>query len=122
VIEDFIKWLNEEMALRGWNQAELARKAGVSRAAISNILSSMRTPGPDLCGAIAQAFQIAPEVVFRKAGLLPESAESQMNEDLADLVTTYNALSLEDRLTLKAFAKFLLYKKPGQGGEDKSSS
>ncbi len=46
--------------------------AGISRAAVSLILSEDRQPGPEVCVALAKALGYAPEDVFRIAGLLPQ--------------------------------------------------
>ena len=89
----FSIWLKSEMDKRDWNQSELARKADVTRSAVNGVLTGARNPGNDLCEAIAKAFNMPPEDVFRFAGLLPpkqkkdkltEEAEyllSQMPED-----------------------------------------
>ena len=69
----FAEWLSNELELRGWSQADLARAADVPRGSINNLLTNMRKPGPDLCTAMAQAFNYPPDMVFRKAGLLPEN-------------------------------------------------
>lgn len=78
----FSDWLEIEISKRGWSQAETARQAGVTRSAINGVLSKTRTAGNDLCEAIARAFKIPPEVVFRKAGLLPNKPEKdQLSEE-----------------------------------------
>lgn len=69
---DFPEWLNDELQQRGWTQADLARKSGLTTAGISRILSGQRDPGPEALIAIAEALKLPPEHVFRKAGLLPE--------------------------------------------------
>ncbi len=68
---DFAEWLNGELQKRGWNQAELARRAGISREAVSTTLSRKRKPGFQVCSGIAHAFGIPIMDVFRLAGLTP---------------------------------------------------
>lgn len=69
IVETFFSdWLLKEMNARTWSQADLARAAGLSRTAVSNVLSQQRQPGPEFCVAIAQAFGYPPEVIFRAAG------------------------------------------------------
>jgi transcriptional regulator with XRE-family HTH domain len=68
----FITWLKNEIDIRGISQAELARRSSLTTGAISHIFSGSRRPGPDLCTAIANALNYPPDLVFRKAGLLPE--------------------------------------------------
>lgn len=72
-MDTFTNWLEEELQKREWKPAYLAHKAGISRGALSNILSGLRRPGHEVLNAIAQALSIPPEIVFRQAGILPES-------------------------------------------------
>lgn len=44
------------MHLRGWKQAETAKRAGVDQKVISYILSQKKTPGLDVVDKIAAAF------------------------------------------------------------------
>lgn len=67
----FSDWLFTQINAKGWSQAELAARAGVTRTAISDVLSQRRNPGHELCNAIARALNLPPETVFRAAGLLP---------------------------------------------------
>ena len=83
---DFSEWLREEMKRRGLNQSDLARAANVTRAAINGIMTGARGPGQDLCNAIAQAFSMPPEEVFRKAGLLPPSHDKSPLTKEADFL------------------------------------
>ena len=69
---DFVEWLEEEMKLRGWSQAELARRSGIHTGHLSNVLSRERMPGLDFCVAIAKAFKISPLIPLKQAGLLDE--------------------------------------------------
>lgn len=70
-MEDFSKWLLGELNKRGWTQAELARRAEITPAQISRVLSRTQQPGPDTCAGIARALAITPEEVLRRAGYLP---------------------------------------------------
>ena len=75
----FSGWLQEEIDKREWTQANLARKAHVSRAAVSQVISENRKPGPDFCRAIAHALDLPEEDVFRQARLLSPKAEEPPN-------------------------------------------
>jgi len=68
----FTAWLINELSVRGLSQSGLARKSKLTSGAISHVISGSRKPGPDLCTAIANALNYPPDLVFRKAGLLPE--------------------------------------------------
>jgi len=69
--EELTRWLSEEVDRRGWSYREIARRGGLSSGAISNVIKGKSSPGWDLCVGLARALDVAPEVVFRKAGLLP---------------------------------------------------
>lgn len=87
----FSAWLSAELQARDWSLSKLADRSGLSPAAISMVLSEVRNPGPDLCLAIANAFGMPADVVFRIAGLLPP--EPEQNASLRE------ALHLFDKLT-----------------------
>lgn len=66
----FVEWLLDEVRTRGMNYSEVARKGGISHARISQVLSGEK-PGRRFCQAIARAFNLRAEEVYRRAGLLP---------------------------------------------------
>ena len=68
----FSDWLTEVLEEKGWSYADLARKAGVTRGAIGNLVRGQRQPGPAILQAIAGALNLPPDNVYRAAGLLPE--------------------------------------------------
>ena len=87
---NFSGWLTTELEERNMSQSELARQAGVTRAAINGVLTGSRNPGNDLCIGIADAFGLPPETVYRKAGLLPPTTEAEEDERLLNYL--YNNL------------------------------
>lgn len=102
----FSEWLYQQIDKRGWSQSELARRAKVSRTAISNVLNNNRQPGTDLCLAIADAFKMPPEHVFRAAGLLPPNPD---NDPLLDRANHLLAqLPPEKQQEALAFLDFLV--------------
>jgi len=80
----FISWLYAEIEKRDLSLRQLGRMAGVSAVAISNVLNENRKPGIRLCRGLARAFQIPPEDVLRRAGLLPPAPpeSASLNEAL----------------------------------------
>lgn len=78
---DFSDWLVDWLNKKGWTQSELANRAGVTRTAISDVISRRRNPGTDLCLAIARALDLPPEIVFRAAGLLPPAPSNTEFEE-----------------------------------------
>ncbi|MFN3077424.1 MAG: transcriptional regulator [Alphaproteobacteria bacterium] len=67
----FGEWLEGELTNRGWDKAELARRAHTSQAQIGRIINGSRQVGPDVALSIARALGESPEAVFREAGFLP---------------------------------------------------
>ena len=78
---DFVTWLKGELDLRGWTMKDLAEKADLTASTISRLLSGERQPGPESLGAIAKAFDLSPEFVFRKAGVLPRAISRYKETD-----------------------------------------
>jgi len=89
-METVIDFLKDNMKKRNWSQADLARKSGLDTSLVSNILSGRRNIGVTSANAIAKAFKIPPEIIFRKAGLLPEVFDS--SERLEELIYLYNLM------------------------------
>ena len=56
---DFATWIRDELNRRGWSQASLAERAGLSRSSISKMLTSgRRKPGMRFFVGIAAAFEM----------------------------------------------------------------
>lgn len=89
----FATWIINELDRRGWNQSELARRAGLSPTAVSDVLSSRRNPGLVFCDGIAQAFKMPSEDVYRIAGLLP--GETDADPTLSKIQHLFSALQDE---------------------------
>lgn len=70
-------WLLHEMDKRGWSQSDLARSADLNRAVINKLLSGQSTPRPSTLAALARAFKVPVERLYRVCGLLPEIPESE---------------------------------------------
>lgn len=73
--EDFVAWLVEELRTRGWPQAEFARRAEISPATVSRVLSGENNPGEDFLVGAARALGVPVEEVMRRAGKLPDYGE-----------------------------------------------
>lgn len=93
----FISWLENEMETRRWTKSDLMRASGLSHTMISLVLSGDKGVGPDFCNGIARAFSIAPELVFRKAGILPALPGPEDDELARQLVESFKRLDIEQR-------------------------
>lgn len=101
-MDHFSEWLREQLKIRGWDQAELARRSGITPGQISRIITAMRQPGPDAVNGIATALRVPAEEVMRRAGLLPMPASATMDDRrvVQELDRKIKRLSAEDRLYL----------------------
>lgn len=93
VNDTFKLWLIDIMKMKGWNQSELARRAGLSPAAITDVLKGRRNAGTDFCDGIAAAVKFPPAEVYRIAGLLPP--EPDKDDRLYKIQTLYHTLKDE---------------------------
>lgn len=77
----FPEWLQEQLDSRGWDQAKLAKRSGLTRGAISHVLNGDRQAGVDFCIAMARAFGIAREEVFKVRGWLLQQPSPVISVD-----------------------------------------
>jgi transcriptional regulator with XRE-family HTH domain len=103
--EDFTNWLLEQIEQRGWDQAELSRRSGVTTAQVSRIFTGERKAGPEVARKFARALGLPPETVFRQAGLLPKARLQVEGEE--ELLHLFAELTGEDRQRLLAIARTL---------------
>ncbi len=114
---EFIEWLEQQLEEKRWSGAELARKAKVSQAIVSLVLNGQRQPGPDFCEAVAGAFKIPSDVVFRKAGLLPpEPANDEQRQELVHLFELMDVTNREDTID---YARMKLEKQERESKNEK---
>lgn len=74
-MENFGDWLLERLKEKNMSQSELARIAGLSKGTISNLINGTKGAGQDSLKAVATALKLPPDLVFEKAGLLPQKPE-----------------------------------------------
>lgn len=97
----FIDWLNNKLTEKGWTQADLSKRAQVSTAMISSVLSGRREPGINFCNSIASVLRVPPEDVYRLAGLLPSEPEPE-DKTLYKIQNLYHTLR-EDSASCRLF-------------------
>ena len=56
--------LKDHRAARGWTQADLAERAGVTRKTINTVENGVFTPSTTLALRLAQAFEVPVETLF----------------------------------------------------------
>lgn len=101
----FVAWLEAELAQRRWSYHQLARRAGISHSLLSRVRAGA-VPSWSACSAVAGAFDLPPEQVFRQAGLLPPIPPEQSEyEEFRRLLAR---LSEEDRQELLEIARLKL--------------
>ena len=105
-MESFGEWLSLQLNERRWRQADLARAANLDSAVISNLVNGRRGPGEDTCRAIAHAFGLPAESIYRAAGLLPELPT--MDEAMREILEyKLGELTLAQREEVLRFIEFI---------------
>jgi transcriptional regulator with XRE-family HTH domain len=107
-VNTFSDWLLEKLRERNWSQSDLSRRAGVSRTAISNLISEKRGPGADLASAIAQALGVSIDEVFHAAGIMKTNLVDDRATRLAHRIAQ---LPEEDQEVLDAMIDGLFLKR-----------
>lgn len=103
-METMIEYLESNLRQRGWTQADLARKSGLDSSLVSNFFAGRRNVGAASAVSIARAFNVAPEIVFRKAGLLPNVPESTAEEE--QLLYLFRQMTPGQRRDVLEYADF----------------
>jgi transcriptional regulator with XRE-family HTH domain len=93
----FSEWLQLELDRRGWSQSDCARSANLNRAVINKLLSGKSRPQPSTLAAIARAFKIPVETVYRAAGLLP--ANTDHDDSTQELLHIFKSIQSPQRKT-----------------------
>ncbi len=94
--DKFSDWLNKEMSEQGLNDAELARRAKLTRATIGNYRNrKIKKPDNETLKSIADGLRISDVTVFRKAGILDPVDET--DEIIVEFLSNFKGLSLIDK-------------------------
>jgi transcriptional regulator with XRE-family HTH domain len=102
----FGEWLQEELEKRGWTQAELARRAKLTRGGISSLISGRNHPTAQTCVALARALDLPAETVLKAADLLPELPAPENDPTLGQLVDLMRRMTPEEREEVLAYALY----------------
>lgn len=109
---DFSEWLHNQLKEHGWTQAELARRSGISPSQITRVLSGSRGLGEQSVRAIADAFKLPPEEVYRAASLLPPISKER--SQLSELTYLINLLDDDNLQEVIDYARHRLEKQEGK--------
>jgi len=105
---DFAAWLTDEMNKRGWRNADLVERSGMSRAMVSQVPSQQRQAGLEFCVGVAKAFGIPPEDVLSRAGLIPPRPNVDRIYRIQELAERVSRLPPErQRRVMEAFLTLL---------------
>ena len=100
---DFVDYIEDELQRREWSRSDLARKGDITPTQVTRILSRKQMAGKDFCQAIARAFNVPEEDVFRRAGILTSKSKlSPLAERAAHLVE-----SIDDEKEKEMVIRFL---------------
>jgi transcriptional regulator with XRE-family HTH domain len=100
----FNEWLLKEVQKTELSFAEIARRGGISHSRISQVLGG-DLPGADFCIGIAKALRLPPEVVLRRANILPSKSTAKEEEER--LLHYFDQLSPGDQQRLISIARAL---------------
>jgi transcriptional regulator with XRE-family HTH domain len=102
---EFHEWLEKQMKERGWGVSETANRAGVVPSTISMLLNAQKHPAAETCVALAKAFGEPPEVVLRRAGIMPPVPEQTEEEER--LLDLFRSLTPHERQIVLAMLRGL---------------
>lgn len=105
LVNELLTWLNTEIGNRGWSNNELARRAGMSSAGLSKVMTGRNAITWDFCYLVAQALKEPPEKLFRLAGLLPPTSPER-DQMIQEIVEILKQLSSEERQHILDYARF----------------
>ena len=87
---EFGEWLEAELAKRGWSRRQLALRAGITPASVTNIVRTGAMPRMETIIKMAEAMGEDPAVVLRAAGIVPTYVPETTDE--GNLLRIFRAL------------------------------
>jgi transcriptional regulator with XRE-family HTH domain len=111
----FWEWVEGELGRRRLTYHRVEREARVANATVSKPARNRSEPSVKVCRAIAQAFGMELEVVYRRAGLLP-ALPAEVEEE-REALRLFRSLGREVRAAILATMRNLLgLTGAGEGG------
>jgi transcriptional regulator with XRE-family HTH domain len=108
---EFANWLESILLEKGMIPAELSRKSGIAKSAVSNILNNQRKPDVDTLIAFAEALQIPRLEIFTAAGYLGKEGKKEYREDVERFTHYLSQLDEEDKQILLEMARTIAERK-----------
>lgn len=96
--KDFLQWVVNELRLRAWRNADLARAGEMSESMVSRVLNGGSKVTWDFCNGVALAFKTRPEPLYRHAGLTPPLPPAVTEE--TEIVGLIRKLPEQERLII----------------------
>ena len=103
VLSGFLAWLDTHLTRLGWTDHQLAKNAGITHPVISKARRQIQTVGWEACIGIAQALDLPPEVVLRRAGHLPIPADQ--DDEAEELLHLFQQLPQDKKTDLLNIAR-----------------
>jgi len=108
--DKFVNYLKSEIEKRNLTVTDLAKKTGLTRAAIYNVFNGDKKPGVKFCLRVSRAFEVAPEEVLREAGLLPELPDM----DISEAIEVIHKLDRDEYKRVTEYARWRLKEQRGK--------
>jgi len=104
----FSAWLRSTISQKGISDAEFARRAGVSRGAISSLINGRREPGRDLLNGISRALNMPMDEVYRVAGYSDSSGNDPTAARIAHMASLLPESDKRDVIDFIEYKLFIL--------------
>lgn len=112
---NFGTWLKDVLISRGWSQAELARRANLSKSAINGVIKGTRNPGRDFIIVLAKALTLPPEeLLYAMEG---GTNYNSLSIEYAEWIQIYREADVDLRRELLDLARYWLERKKRKRGK-----
>ncbi len=117
----FVIWLNEQQKLRdNMSDYVLAKKGKFSHSALSRARVEGIAPGWEICVKIAEALNVSPITVFRKAELLPPGDNEHASFE--DWMYLINKLPPEEQEEVRKIIEMKIERRQKEDRSSRASS
>lgn len=99
-------WLLVELNKRNWSQNELGRRAKISSATVSNLITGAKKPEQETLKSVAEALRVPVAEVLQKAGILPK--RSGTSENAERLLYYFDQMDEDQQNDVIIYADFIL--------------